>query len=868
MTKNKSLRKLIEFLNKECLVTQGELAEGLGISRAVVSKYFSDKENYVLPIVRENIISLFNYIKKNEDNPPTAKGITDAKLSVEEKEKKIKAAMDFREQIASVDEFLEMAGYLPEHNKNIQVSTNIFQMVLEIATELELLSVENAQNLSFDFKSLLHTKSKTSSQTDEDDRKDYLDKRIGEIVTDNRIPLTLIEKLSIKQKLQKVKIKLEQRNKKTFTEQEALALFISIAIKEKLLRDLEDISIRLEKVEYQTLSFSINSGDEFKDLHQIIWGKIARQEEWKLVGYTEENKMLECDTFHESEPVLLAKLTCIFRYKNQAEKLTFTYTSNNTFLENGVAAIGLNLGFSPELGDINFLSTKVISTDKNGLVETTVLLKEKVGENDNKYQYYQATWVDIDTFKSTLQAILSASIHWLSYHARDNNNGLLQLGNYQSLCVELTKIRHRAFNARRTLNDFQFLDDECGDSNITGIVDDAINQLKKLEKEDYLGVGKITEAYRINFYLCYLEAQIIRLRRFNTQGNIQQVTEILNNIKETQDKYFNSEEMIKNNFANLMKLRDVEDYLYKFSIGHEDVFNLNNLNDLKKVKNDQNNSGKENDADKDAGLDVYTSLSEVYGNVARFQFYLSDDKDTLIKARENFLKAAYHASRMGAKRRTAKWITFAGRVNVRLGSRNNDLIPIEQYLYLSKAIISKGVSAEYKPIFRDALESEINLLRGELHFMGRKYEQAFYCFLLALKGSIFLGFNRRISDSLYNLHRCYKKLGGTSIRSLLEKQESCFQLHEDKRELNPQSNAASEAAIDLVNNYLQNVQNSESFQNNNSKDYIIPTDSFLNTAKGIWTQWYRAMTDSSEIDSQHPVAILMDQGKWLSILED
>lgn len=219
MTK-KSLRKLIEFLNKECLVTQGELAEGLGISRAVVSKYFSDKENYVLPIVRENIISLFNYIKKNEDNPPTAKGITDAKLSVEEKEKKIKAAMDFREQIASVDEFLEMAGYLPEHNKNIQVSTNIFQMVLEIATELELLSVENAQNLSFDFKSLLHTKSKTSSQTDEDDRedyldeddrKDYLDKRIGKIVTDNRIPLTLIEKLSIKQKLEKVKKKVRAK---------------------------------------------------------------------------------------------------------------------------------------------------------------------------------------------------------------------------------------------------------------------------------------------------------------------------------------------------------------------------------------------------------------------------------------------------------------------------------------------------------------------------------------------------------------------------------------------------------------------------------------------------------------------------------
>nr|CAO86537.1 unnamed protein product [Microcystis aeruginosa PCC 7806] len=369
MTK-KSLRKLIEFLNKECLVTQGELAEGLGISRAVVSKYFSDKENYVLPIVRENIISLFNYIKKNEDNPPTAKGITDAKLSVEEKEKKIKAAMDFREQIASVDEFLEMAGYLPEHNKNIQVSTNIFQMVLEIATELELLSVENAQNLSFDFKSLLHTKSKTSSQTDEDDRedyldeddrKDYLDKRIGKIVTDNRIPLTLIEKLSIKQKLEKVKKKLEQRNKKTFTKQEALALFISIAIKEKLLRDLEDISIRLEKVEYQTLSFSINSGDEFKDLHQIIWGKIAREEEWKLVGYTEKNKMLEVDTFHESEPVLLAKLTCIFRYKNQAEKLTFTYMSNNTFLENGVAAIGLNLGFSPELGDIISITETSIS---------------------------------------------------------------------------------------------------------------------------------------------------------------------------------------------------------------------------------------------------------------------------------------------------------------------------------------------------------------------------------------------------------------------------------------------------------------------------------------------------------------------------
>lgn len=885
---HQSLRELMYFLKDDCLLSQGDLADGLGISRTVINKYFKDQK-YRLPISRENLISLYDYIKKAKW--PTAKNIENEDLTPEQIKQKLRDAPKLRQLIASPDELLEMAGYLPEHNKSLQVSPTIFQMIVEIATNLELLSVEDVQNLIFDFKSLVHNKSKQKNiQSTENNSnidvhtEDTLDDLIDNIVKSTKIALTLKEKLSIKKKLQKIQKKLAQRNKKRFAQQEALALLISIAVKEKIAKDLEDLSIRLEKIEYHTLSFSLDSEKDFKALHRKIWGTVARQEEWKLVGYDpdeEDEKMLESDISHESEPILLARLTCIFRYENQQENLTFIYMSNNTLLENAIAAIGLNLGFSQELENVDFLSTKVLSSDKDGLVETTVILKEEVKTGKNKY--YQATWVELDTFKATLQAILSASIHWLSYHARDHNNELLKLENYQSICMILTKVRQELLNARRTLNDFQFLDRECGDSSITKIVDDAIAQLKQLQQSSYLGAEKISEAYRINFYFCYLDAQLIRLRKFNTQGNIEQVKEILDNIEETPKRYFSSEKMVKENFAALIVLRDVEDCLYKFSIGCPDIFALNFRENLSKIIDENIQGLIHHRFYKDTGLDVYQSLSEVYGNLARLNFYLCHDKDTLIEARESFLKAAYHASRIGARRRTAKWITFAARVNIRLGNQNDDSINIEQYLDLSETIINKGVSEEYQTIFKDALLSERYLLRGELHFMRKEYKQAFDDFLLALKGSIYLGFNRRISDSLYNLYRCYERLGGTSIKARIEdKFKELFIPNRDipeldKTQLNPQHNVASGASIELLNNYLQNFQypkNNESFQNN-PNIYIIPTDSFLNTAKGIWNEWYikgknshSNMTDNIETDSQHPVAILMDEGKWLSILED
>ncbi|WP_186227755.1 hypothetical protein [[Scytonema hofmanni] UTEX B 1581] len=44
-------------------------------------------------------------------------------------------------------------------------------------------------------------------------------------------------------------------------------------------------------------------------------------------------------------------------------------------------------------------------------------------------------------------------------------------------------------------------------------------------------------------------------------------------------------------------------------------------------------------------------MSEIYGNIARIEFYLCDDKNTLEKAGEYFLRAVHYALRIALTQR-------------------------------------------------------------------------------------------------------------------------------------------------------------------------------------------------------------------------
>jgi hypothetical protein len=880
MSNPEELQSLLRFFTEEILASQVELSEAtgnkekgvIGISRPSINKFLKDGGQ--LSISRDNLIELHKALSKGE--PSTKIKSFPELMSDDDKKQKLNQAIEkakrYRKILGNLspDELLEAAGYLPENAKSLRVSPAIFSMISQISIMLEIMNIEDALQSYFDLKSILYNKLRYSQnqlfpQTNEK-IEDYLEVLKEHIMVESYLPLGLKERVSIQKKLEKAHKKLKQGGKKTFSQSEALSLFQSIVIKEKMAKNLVNLSIRLEKIEYETLSLSIESQSEFQDLHHSIFTQIARQEELRLAGYDDNGE----DSSYDSSPVLLAKLFCNFQSNNKlSQKLKWIYTSSSTPLENAIAAVGLHLGLTQELESIHFLSTKVLDSRINGLIETTVILKD--GNNQ-----YQSSWVARDSIQTNIQAIISAVIQWISHESsqeklnESNDQDCLDLELYESLCVSLSKIRNQLFDSARKFNDFQFFDDQNEKIHVLTIAEEAMKQLQRIpsvknnKKDIYL-------PFRKNLVRCFFHAKLIILRKANSQGDIRAVKNLIDELKSILENHSKEE----GEFRLLNILLEAEEYLYQLSSGQGYVFDSKPEDKQKNLEQtvqdiiDSIGNGKDtignNKFYKDPGMDVHYSLSETYGNIARFNFYFSDSQYILEKVKTNFLNAAYHASRIGYNRRTARWIALAGRASVRL----KDEKFAQEAIALSTTIINLELNTQYQPIFHDALLSETNLLRGEYYFMKQENEKALYCFLRSLKGSVYLGLSRRLSDSLYNISRCARKISNKMVESVLTSSESPFleflpnafvtnsekklQLEMDK--FNPQGNPASAAAIRLLNELCQDVENKR-------PTWANVAALFLAESQNIWQSWYDETANKS--NQKHSVVILLEEGKWLA----
>lgn len=303
-----------------------------------------------------------------------------------------------------------------------------------------------------------------------------------------------------------------------------------------------------------------------------------------------------------------------------------------------------------------------------------------------------------------------------------------------------------------------------------------------------------------------------------------------------------------------------EIYLYELSCGHNprlfqdnDIRWFDELNDWKnkitKVINTKS-------CYKDAGIDVYESLSEIHGNAARIYFYISEDKSTLEKAAQNFLKAAHYALRIGVIQRVSRWIALAGRVWVRL--KNSELSL--QALKLSEKLAKTDLTTGHSDNFCQAVTSEINLLRGEyLLLIENDRVKALENFIQALKGSVYLGLNRRICDSLFNISRCSQKLGNLSIQEGLSRvfPEEEKLIDSNIKKLNPTSNHNSEKVLELLCNL---------YARKDSPTWFQVRDEFSTLAADIWQTWHQD-TSETQVNTIHPIAEKIKKETWLCQVE-
>jgi hypothetical protein len=835
------LRELLLFFVDKMDATQVELSLGLGISRPVVNEFLNGNKDK-LPVERENLIELCEYLHSRQ-----IKSRRKPKRGSEENSEEIAYTPgELRQLLRDIgaDELLEASGLLPDKSKSIRVSTERFFQTAQVVALLELLEFEDALSTAQEFLAIARNKLAISSNKlfqerhqDEEEDDDSLRYLIEKLL---KSPSTL----GLKQRLdviEKLGRRLRNGGKTNFSRQEAIALFLSILVKEQMSEKSINAHIRVQKVEFQTLSKSIEYSDEYRDVYPFLM-QIGYQAECdlKTLGSCSNipSKMQSLDSFN---PVLLAIVTCSVGYNDKrADMLEFTYTSNNTMVENAISALSLQIGVTKEMKNV-MMSTKALDSSINALVETTVIFKDNKDKNQ-----YQGIWVDRDLLITVLQSIVCAAKQWLTVQI---SKGKLNLEVYESACKELSVLRKRLSKARKSFQSFQFIDKDSKKiltTELSNIADTARKELDKIPKEE------IYFSHRLNFYRCYFLAKLQLLRLANLQGNVSEARLLLQEIEEVIEE----DGAIKEELVPIRALIRSEIYLYELSCGHD--LNLFDSSERDKWLNLKERELKIIEAIKlgtfykDPGMDIYQALSEIYGNTARIEFYLSDERYVLEQAVEYFLRASHYALRIGLTQRASRWVALAGRLWVRIG---NDQLA-GQSLLLADKLATADLTLGHSNHFREAVRSEINLLRGEyLLLFEDNASDALGEFLVALKGAAYLGLNRRICDALFNIYRCSNKLSNLSIKEGLCRvfNENDQLTESNKSKLNPFGNHTSEQALNLLHKL---------WVEDGSSTFYQERERFSKLAAEIWQGWHD-ITSEAGVNTKHPIVERIEKGLWL-----
>jgi hypothetical protein len=735
---------------------------------------------------------------------------------------------------------LESAGFLPEKTRVIRVTSERFFQVAQVAALLELLKFEDLLSTTQEFLAIASNKIAIASHTLFQEHSDFHESDSLMYLIENlwksRLTLGLKLRLEVIEKLRRNWERLKSEGKTNFSRQEAIALFRCITITEQMPKYVANFHIRVQKLEFQTLSQPIHQDEEYGDVYRMFV-RIGYQAENNLntLGVYSTTQPEAPQSLNSLKPVIKAVVTCSFSLNGESkELLEWIYTSSNTMVENAISACSLHIGLTKEVANIT-ISTKTLDSSIDSLVETTVLLGNQ--------QQYQGIWVDRDSMITMLQAMVCAAKQWL---ADKNLNGELNLEIYDSTCRIISELRKRLTKARIAFQNFQFLDKECESFEIKKIADTAMAELNKIPKQ------KIYFPHRLNLYRCYFIAKRLELRLSNFQGNIINAKPLIQEIQQVLEE----DQEVKQELIPIQALIQSEIYLYELSCGHNpELFESCSRNrwlELEAWNNKIKSAIKPGSCYKDPGLDFYQALSEIYGNSARIDFYLCNDRNILEQTAENFLRAAYYASRIGLTQRVSRWLALAGRVWVRLGDSHLS----RQVYILANKLARTDLTAGHSHNFCQAVLSEINLLDGEyLLLINDDATKALERFLEALKGSLYLGLNRRICDALFNISRCANKLGSFSTKEGLSRvfKEEDYLTESNKSKLNPMSNHTSERVLNLLCHLWNREDNPTWFQVRRE---------FSDLAAQTWQGWH-SDTSVSEAATKHPIADLIESGSWL-----
>jgi len=841
------LRQELEKYKDEWNATNSELAEGLGISRQTLIAFLKNSSKG-LPITRGSILRCCDLLKKNVEI------------------KKIVGTAKSKREKLNADSLLKTAGFLPTA-PILDVETNQIIPTQRFINKLRMLDKKNSFfrvleavessliDRIFDLEEeIMFGENQSTNKSDVTlsyiDFQDWADRNLSYVDKD------------IKLKCQKTIEKFIYRGKKKFTNIELFELLSSIQENEiNLPAFRKHIRIRVNSCEFNTLSFSLHEMNT-EGLIQGQLEQIAKLAEAKISNLEQSPMSSSRETI--LDPVILASIVCVFKdNKQQSEdSVRWCYSSSSTNVENMLAALENGMGYCAELQMSN-LSTHSLGRRDSSLARVLVEFTEAAKIEDNpknsQLKKYQGIWVDRSIIISKLQSVVIAVQRWLS----DQLTTEEQYESYSRVCKQVAEIEEGLLQGRKALNQYVI---QGQDQDGKEADNSAIFYLKEkvIKKVDYLLKNELPDTdfkewYGDNLQCKYNQAILMLARAEHIEGNLTAASKYL--------------EEAENNI-DVKKQTHIYWLFYVETLIHELFKGKKNqplktsdeiLIDLHENYIKQEDLRCRNFADR-FDFEAYLSASESCGNIARIAFYFSDfndlepgESETIIN---DFLMAAYYASKIGLKERTAHWLCHAGRTYSRL----LDGQKAEQYTNLAEDILLTSIEPRCSLKYREAVLAEVNLAHGERLLLVEKNELALKFFMCCLKGAIYIGFARLIVDSLYGIYRSSIYLGNSRVKDTFhdifgDQQEFCYDSSGIEKpsflslqDKNWKDNKIAADVIDFLDSLDKNAA------------WSLVAEQFQDQAKQIWNSW--ANVGVKDGTTKHPFEKAIDDGTFLGALKE
>ncbi len=880
-------RDLLNRYRDELSTDITEMARGLKISRPLLSDFMNKTDGRNdLPLTPDKICHLHatltqtEKLNKKRRTNKSGKSI-DPNKPIDEVRTKSQVAREKLKQDGA-DEMLMTAGYLPRTLKMVPVSPQQYSQLSFISFLYE------SRPLNPDLFAQIIQQEMDRAQLED------LSSNSPLIATDRILVDRLNDAYWLEEVREPVKTKYEKAIKKAIeiagedrSRNEKIALFKSILYNQ--LNESEEfyLKLRVIKIDYISLSLSLPEEDseKFSELQEGIKvgermlemfnnEEIAKaKDSHKSCNDGEDNKVKKKTEY----PVIRAIVTCEYNQK----EIILEYISRGTHTATAIHAVAVNMGFQKNISNIN-VDVKWLGEDMKSLVSAIV----KIGSDRKKLA--SGEWVSSDLLHTIIQATIAAGRKWI--HQEFINR--LSIADYESIVKETARIRIEFYENRLVFDRYDFENKK-----------DSINQFKRINDLTKEWIGKLEQYpdkdiqnnFSDNFYRIYILSKLYMLHYYNVQVNHKECHRL---IQEIDVEFYGDMVRYDKILVSARIGLAVEKIAYNISFGTpyqgnnlpkdtidillvDDLLTRENiLRDLGEIDSKIKTDLKKNiDKTSDPGYDIHYSLGSYYLTTSRLLFYVGKTKEEFDSAFNRSIQAAYYFQRIGLSRKMQRSIILAGRISARVETEQSKN-QAKKCKILSETLLEQSIADLNLPKNDTelglSLKSRLNLLKGEYKKATTVNEcEVFVCYLRSLRGSLWLGLNRHLADTLYIVSKHIKKLSDFEIDAGIKEVFPELFLEELKEDKNKNLTKFSPDQIDFFTMDLtRNAKKNKMAENIVRQllrlyDPSIKKRTNTDIAKVLndlscemWNTWHRNST--GDVESSHPFVDKIKHDTFLS----